>query len=502
MLPHERTHAGPKEGRLRPAARDAHAARADLPALRRRPAGRAARRRAADWRSTRAACGRASGGSTSERARARRAAPDRRRPPPLRDRGRLPRGGAVGDAHLRRARLVALAGARDLSDPPDRRAASASSPFGLHDLDLGHELARRSTSDGNFFRLDSDDELDTREIERYEPRGRRVHAGRRSRRSRPSTRERAAARVPRPRAVGRAGVRVRAARRDDAAEVDVLLPEAHLRPPAPSRSDGALARAVPRRRRGREGRARARCRRATSASGRSARARAATSPPRSTRRPRGPCSPTSTVADVRIVSEEIGIKGDGRDHGRRRPDRRLAERRARRSRTSRSPSRSPRARHDGRRRLRLRLRLRRERGVDGGARRRRVPERRAAHRRAEGPHRVPLDRGDAGRRSCSSSCASSRRSPTASGSWARRRSRSATSPPGRTDAVVCLKPSRSVDLAACQLLVRERGFCDPRDRRAGARHAPARPRGAVADLRGADARAGRRKSPQRYAPRA
>jgi myo-inositol-1(or 4)-monophosphatase len=30
---------------------------------------------------------------------------------------------------------------------------------------------------------------------------------------------------------------------------------------------------------------------------------------------------------------------------------------------------------------------------------------------------------------------------------------------GRTDAAVCLKPSRSVDLAACQLLVRERGFC-------------------------------------------
>ena len=29
---------------------------------------------------------------------------------------------------------------------------------------------------------------------------------------------------------------------------------------------------------------------------------------------------------------------------------------------------------------------------------------------------------------------------------------------GRTDAVACLKPSRPVDLAACQLLVRERGF--------------------------------------------
>jgi myo-inositol-1(or 4)-monophosphatase len=30
---------------------------------------------------------------------------------------------------------------------------------------------------------------------------------------------------------------------------------------------------------------------------------------------------------------------------------------------------------------------------------------------------------------------------------------------GRTDAAVCLKPSRSVDLAACQLVVREQGFC-------------------------------------------
>jgi fructose-1,6-bisphosphatase/inositol monophosphatase family enzyme len=29
---------------------------------------------------------------------------------------------------------------------------------------------------------------------------------------------------------------------------------------------------------------------------------------------------------------------------------------------------------------------------------------------------------------------------------------------GRTDAVVCLKPSRSVDFAASQLIVRERGF--------------------------------------------
>ena len=29
---------------------------------------------------------------------------------------------------------------------------------------------------------------------------------------------------------------------------------------------------------------------------------------------------------------------------------------------------------------------------------------------------------------------------------------------GRTDAVVCLKPSRSVDFAAAQLVVRERGF--------------------------------------------
>ena len=116
--------------------------------------------------------------------------------------------------------------------------------------------------------------------------------------------------------------------------------------------------------------------------------------------------------DVRIVSEEIGIRGDGRDHGRRRPDRRLAERRARRSRTSRSASRSPRATtmddvvfgfvYDF--------------GADeewtavrgGGA----FLNGKPLTGGAEGLHRVPLDRGDPRRRSSSTSSRSSRRSPT------------------------------------------------------------------------------------------
>ena len=106
----------------------------------------------------------------------------------------------------------------------------------------------------------------------------------------------------------------------------------------------------------------------------------------------------------------------------------------------------------------------------------------AADRQAEGRDRVPLDRGDA---------------RGARARAARRRSRRSTDrvrimgaqaitfchlAAGRTDAVVCLKPSRRVDFAAAQLLVRERGFSIHRDRRAAARRDPARPRGALAHL--------------------
>ena len=97
--------------------------------------------------------------------------------------------------------------------------------------------------DGTYFRVESDDELDTREVEEYAPQGveytpnaeeaieavDRGEARPRSSCARPSTQVVAFAR----------------ARRDDAAEVDVLLPEAHLRPALLPRSE-RLARAVPR----------------------------------------------------------------------------------------------------------------------------------------------------------------------------------------------------------------------------------------------------------------
>ena len=57
---------------------------------------------------------------------------------------------------------------------------------------------------------------------------------------------------------------------------------------------------------------------------------------------------------------------------------------------------------------------------------------------------------------------------------------------GRVDAVCCLKPARSIDIAAAQLLVRERGYAielfedPPFGRRA------ARPRPALAGRRGGE----------------
>ena len=123
-----------------------------------------------------------------------------------------------------------VAGPPDLPDPPRRAGGRRSSPFGLMtstwDTDA---LAIYRT--GNFFRLDTDDELDAREIEQYELEGVELHAGRRGG-DRGVDEDLAAARVPRARADGRAGARVRAPRRDDAAEDDLLLSQAHLRPAA------------------------------------------------------------------------------------------------------------------------------------------------------------------------------------------------------------------------------------------------------------------------------
>ena len=60
---------------------------------------------------------------------------------------------------------------------------------------------------------------------------------------------------------------------------------------------------------------------------------------------------------------------------------------------------------------------------------------------------------------------------------------------GRVDAVCSLKAARSVDIAAAQLLVRERGLRDRPVRGAAVRGGAARPRGAFAGRRGRNARA-------------
>ena len=91
----------------------------------------------------------------------------------------------------------------------------------------------------------------------------------------------------------------------------------------------------------------------------------------------------------------------------------------------------------------------------------------------------------------------SRRSPTASGSWARRRSPSATSRPAAPTRGRRCRPSRSVDFAAAQLLVRERGFAIAMPDGAELGRASARPRLALARRRGPDARALREARRQR-----
>ena len=105
VLPHERTHAGPKEGRLRLL----RATRTQLepifllydaePVLD-RPGGEPDAGRRGGRRPH--ACLAVPSGELTHR----HAAADRRRPSPLRDRRRLPRGGADRDAHLRDPRLL------------------------------------------------------------------------------------------------------------------------------------------------------------------------------------------------------------------------------------------------------------------------------------------------------------------------------------------------------------------------------------------------------------
>ena len=121
VLPHERTHAGPKEGRLRLL----RATRTQLEPifllyddepLLERPAGEPSADVVGGGVRTRIWPVEAGELQLDD------ATPDRGRPPSLRDRRRLPAGASRGDTHLRDPRLVARARARDLPDPPARAA--------------------------------------------------------------------------------------------------------------------------------------------------------------------------------------------------------------------------------------------------------------------------------------------------------------------------------------------------------------------------------------------
>ena len=163
---------------------------------------------------------------------------------------------------------------------------------------------------GNFFRLDSDEELDVDEIEQYELEG-VEYTPDAEEAVKAVDDERGPARVPRPRADGRAGVRLRhAAARRCRRRRRTSIPSS---PPAcsccPSRE--SLAGAVPGGRRRREGRARGDAhargaRAARSGSGEGGDITAALDE----------AAERAVLAhfdrpDIRIVSEEIGIRGDG-----------------------------------------------------------------------------------------------------------------------------------------------------------------------------------------------
>ena len=264
------------------AARDAHAARADLPALRRRAAARAAARRRRRWTSRRAACARASGRVDGGRAVARRAAPDRRRPPPLRDGGRLPGGASGGDAHPRDPRLLARAGARDLPDAPASCSTSATCP-GV-EVDAARTAASRSTAAA------------------APPRARPTTTSARGSSSRFSPRASPTRRTPTRRSRPSTAATPTAAFLLEPVTVDQVARFAERGETMPQKStffypkltsglllfplgSSGVARAVPRGARRRRARAGATAGRAPSASRSSATARAATTRRRSTRRP-------------------------------------------------------------------------------------------------------------------------------------------------------------------------------------------------------------------------
>ena len=329
--PAARAHARrPEGGPPAAAARDAHAARAALPPLRRAapssgPSGEPdARGRGRDG--VRSRLWRADG---DRRPRSpTRAAPDRRRPPPLRDGARLPRGGRHDGERVAcwSCSSPTSRGPDDLPDAPASREpgerCSASGRRTRGGARPGRGAARDRAAavvyrdGGAELVVDGEPgELDAALVERLGARGR--HATRRlaTRRSPRSTaarrRRRSSLRPP----TDRAGLRASPQRGETMPQKSTYFyPEA--RSPAslfhPAVTDWLAA--LPRGGRGRARRARASCRPAPSASRSSATARAATRRPRSTRRPRRRSSRGSTrpASDFTLVSEELGDpRGDG-----------------------------------------------------------------------------------------------------------------------------------------------------------------------------------------------
>ena len=143
------------------------------------------------------------------------------------------------------------------------------------------------------------------------------------------------------------------------------------------------------------------------------------------------------------------------DPHRRRPDRRLAEREAR-HRLLLAVDRRRLRPDDGRRPLRLRPRLRHRGGVDGDARRAaRASTDSPRRRRAEGADRDPRLRGDA-YALVAEKAAPWSTSPIACASWARWRSRSATSPPAASTRLLAEAARRSTSRQRQLLVLRAR----------------------------------------------
>ena len=482
VLPHERTHARPKEGRLRLL----RATRTQLEPIFLLYEGDPLRppAREPDLQSGGDKLWRVDDASELREHRA----PDRGRSSPLRDRGRI----CTQDGRLAlpdgRPRADGAGRADDLPDAPAGRARQRRPWHG--DRGARRRAARRRRLPRRAVRSCSKRRRPRRRDRRADRAGRRdVHAAARRGRSRRWT-----AATPRRRFLLRP-TRIEdvwaVARRGETMpqKSTYFYPEAHLAACSSTRLTDwlALCRAavedvrgvlaeLPRARRARAGRRRRRRRRRDDGDRRGGRAR----DPRALRGGRR--------SDDRLRGGRRRV-GDGATRRRDRSDRRLAEREARHP--------VLRALDRGRRRRRRwatstsassttsapgeEWTATPRRGAYArrpAARRRRCRRTRIEISRVRGDAHVLGRREGRGRR---------RSRATACGSWARSRSRSVTSPPGRIDAVCSLKPARAVDIAAAQLLVLERGLAIdlPERRRSLRRRSTSRRRSRVVAARNA-----------------